>query len=170
MDERALYRINDLDEAAAIAFFTTFCGAERWARRMASSRPIRRVADLMEAADQAFEGMRPADWLEAFNHHPRIGDVDGATELDGGDGCSVDEQAQVRIGAQETLDTLTEENKKYEETFGYIFIVCAAGKSADQILSLLRTRLHHSPEEELRIAAQEQVRITQLRLERGNLI
>ena len=101
----------------AIAFFATFCGAERWARRMASSRPIRRVSDLMEAAAQAFEAMRPADWLEAFNHHPKIGDVDCATELDGGDGWSSNEQAQVRIGAKETLDTLTEENKKYEEKF-----------------------------------------------------
>ena len=124
----------------------------------------------MEAGERAFETLTRADWLEAFAHHPRIGDVDalrakfstlGATKAWAGD-----EQAGARDAAEATLHALAEGNRAYEAKFGYLFIVCATGKTADEMLALLQARLGNTPEVELSLAATQQQQITRLRLQK----
>ena len=130
---------------------------------MASRRPYRDTADLLETADRVWWSLAPADWREAFEAHPRIGEK----KLDGEDRSrrwSEDEQADAAGARTAVLADLAEANRIYEERFGHIFIVCATGKSADEMLGLLRARLGNDPESELRIAAEEQRKITRLRL------
>jgi OHCU decarboxylase len=130
---------------------------------MASRRRYRDTADLLEAADRVWWDLAPADWREAFAAHPRIGEK----KLEGEDRSrrwSEDEQADAAGAQGAVLTDLEAANRLYEERFGHIFIVCASGKTADEMLGLLRTRLGNDPESELRIAADEQRKITRLRL------
>jgi OHCU decarboxylase len=123
------------------------------------------------AGDVLWSALPPSDWLEAFAAHPRIGHAgagraggaDGSDGL-GGAGWSDEEQAGVAVAAEAMLRRLAEANRDYEARFGYIFIVCATGKTAGEMLALLEARLRHDPGEELRIAAEEQRQITRLRL------
>ena len=157
--------LNGLDEAAATREFLRCCGSRRWAARMAVLRPFADATMVADAAERAFETLDRADWLEAFAAHPKIG-----TGQAGGAGragaWSAQEQALVAEGADKTLQRLAEANRDYEARFGYIFIVCATGKTAAEMLALLERRLQHDPGAELRIAADEQQKISQLRLTR----
>jgi 2-oxo-4-hydroxy-4-carboxy-5-ureidoimidazoline decarboxylase len=154
------------DEAAGLAL-ARCCGAQAWVAGMRAARPFRDRAGLFEAADRVAAGLGRSDWLEAFAHHPRIDDREtqarrfAATATWAGD-----EQGRVAGAATTTLDALAEGNRAYEERFGYIFIVCATGKSAEEMLAMLRARLGNEPEAELAIAAREQRAITRLRLEK----
>jgi OHCU decarboxylase len=160
--------LNALDEAAAVAELRRCCGSWRWAREMAVLRPFASIDALYDAADRQWRLLGRADILEAFAAHPRI----GRAEADGDDGgpqktrWSTEEQAGVRHATDAVAQRLAEGNRAYEARFGYIFIICATGKSAAQMLAALEARLGHAPEEELRIAAEEQRRITRLRLAR----
>jgi 2-oxo-4-hydroxy-4-carboxy-5-ureidoimidazoline decarboxylase len=123
---------------------------------------------LLSVAREEWFALTPDDWREAFRHHPKIGDraslrarFPNTAEL------SETEQRGVAGASDATLDALAAGNREYEEKFGYIFIVCATGKSADEMLALLQERLHHDPQTELPIAASEQAQITELRLLRG---
>jgi len=130
---------------------------------MAFRRPYRDAADLLETADRVWWDLAPADWREAFAAHPRIGE----RKLDGEERSrrwSADEQAGAAGAREAVLAELAAANRTYEERFGHIFIVCATGKSADEMLGLLRARLANNPQTELRIAAEEQRKITRLRL------
>jgi OHCU decarboxylase len=144
------------DEAEAM--FLACCFSFPWARRMAASRPFQGIADLRETADRIWWSLGREDWLKAFTMHPRIGE-------EGGD-WSEAEQAGARGAAAQTLAELIAANRLYESRFGHIFIVCATGKSAEEMLGLLRARLGNDPETELRVAAEEQRKITHLRLEK----
>ena len=162
-----LPRLNDLPAAEARAELLRCCGSSRWVKAMLARRPIADAATLFAAADEVWWSLEPAEWREAFAHHPRIGDRDSlrarfATTAQWAAG----EQAGVDEAAEELLASLAEANQAYEERFGYIFIVCATGKSAEEMLALLLARLPHPPQEEIRIAAGEQARITRLRLEK----
>ena len=149
--------LNTLDDEAASRAFLRCCGSTRWAAQMAAARPFAGVEALAASADAIWRALAEADWLEAFAAHPRIGSS-------GGSGWSDDEQAGVAGAPEQTRRRLEEVNRHYEARFGYIFIVCATGKTADEMLVLIERRLRHRPGDELRIAAEEQRKITQLRL------
>jgi 2-oxo-4-hydroxy-4-carboxy-5-ureidoimidazoline decarboxylase len=155
--------LNAMDAAGAERALLLCCGSTRWAGRMAASRPFTSAAALAEAADRAFETLERTDWLEAFAVHPKIG-ASGAGRSGGVEGWSADEQALVAQSADATRQRLADANRDYEARFGYIFIVCATGRSADEMLGLLEGRLGNDRESELRIAAGEQRKITALRL------
>lgn len=154
--------LNALDDGAAVGAFLRCCGSTRWARAMAAARPFSGVEALTAAAASTWWSLDREDWLEAFAAHPKIGA--GGSSRSGGSGWSDQEQAGVASAVTQTRRRLAAANRDYEVRFGYIFIVCAAGKTGDEMLVLLERRLRHDADEELRIAAWEQQTITQLRL------
>ena len=135
---------------------------------MLTARPYASSSALLLAADQIWSGLERADFLEAFSHHPQIGADLGELErkFAATAGWSSSEQAGAAGATRETLLALRDLNAAYLSRFGYIFIVCATGKSAEQMLELLRARIDNDPANELRIAAGEQAKITKLRLEK----
>ncbi len=134
-------------------------------RRMVDERPFGSVNELFERADRIWWALEPQDWLEAFRSHPKIGEHKAEQQISSeAQAWSEQEQAGTRNSARETMEALAELNRKYEEKFGYIFIVCASGKTSDEMLALLRNRLENDPDEEVRNAAAEQAQITQLRI------
>lgn len=141
------------------------CGSERWTRGMVAARPFRSETELLQRAEMEWQALARADWLEAFSHHPKIGDLDSLRKkFKDTAHLASGEQSGVKGAAEATLIALAEGNKVYEEKFGYIFIVCATGKSADEMLAILRDRLDNDPSAELVIAAGEQKKITHIRL------
>jgi 2-oxo-4-hydroxy-4-carboxy-5-ureidoimidazoline decarboxylase len=159
--------LNALPSADARAALLRCCGARRWADGMLARRPFASMADLLAAADEIWAGLDRADWLEAFAAHPRIGDMDSLKKKFAATAAwSAGEQAGVAGAAEAVLRDLADGNRRYEERFGHIFIVCATGKTAAEMLHLLRERLPNAPDVELRIAAAEQAKITRLRLEK----
>lgn len=163
----ALSRLNSLPREEAVAELLKCCGSTRWAESVSDERPFRDERELLAAADRVWWGLEREDWLEAFRSHPKIGEKKAARET-GAEASrwAADEQRGTRDAAAGVLDALGEANRAYEGRFGYIFIVCATGKGADEMLALLRERLPHDPEAELRVAAEEQRRITNLRLKK----
>ena len=134
---------------------------------MSAARPFADAEAMAAAADRIESTLEPRDWLEAFAAHPRIGaGRAGRAGKAGSVEWSTEEQASVAFAADRTLGRLAEANHDYEARFGYIFIVCATGKTADEMLALLERRLRHDAGDELRIAAEEQRKITRLRLAR----
>jgi 2-oxo-4-hydroxy-4-carboxy-5-ureidoimidazoline decarboxylase len=134
---------------------------------MARGRPYRDEPALLAAAERACAPLQRADWLEAFSHHPRIGErVALAERLPATASWSASEQAAAAGAGGEVLDALLRANRDYEARFGHIFIVCATGKSASEMLALLRERLANDPDHELAVAAAEQRKITALRLKK----
>ena len=164
-----LARLNALPAGEARPAFLRCCGSTRWAEAMVEGRPYADAAALFAAADHAWGQTGGADWLEAFRHHPRIGDR-GALQarFAGTRAWSAGEQGGVAAASAEVLDALAEGNRAYEARFGHVFLVCAAGKTAAEMLALLQGRLRNDPETERGVAAQEQARITRLRL--GKLV
>ncbi len=141
------------------------CGSTRWARQVAEARPFANFEELLAAANRVWWSLDPADWLEAFRAHPRIGErKPAAGELAGTERWSAQEQSGMQRSPEEVRAALARGNREYEERFGHIFLVCATGKSGEEMLVLLQTRLGNDPESELRIAAEEQRKITHLRL------
>lgn len=143
------------------------CGSREWARQVSAGRPFASLDDLIKESERVWWSLAPGDWLEAFHSHPKIGEQKAAaTTAIEAQRWSADEQAGVRNSAQQTLEALAQLNREYEEKFGYIFIVCATGKSSEEMLTILRERLGNGTKEELRHAAAEQAKITQLRLKK----
>jgi 2-oxo-4-hydroxy-4-carboxy-5-ureidoimidazoline decarboxylase len=134
---------------------------------MEARRPFADTNALLASADEVWAGLGPADWKEAFAHHPRIGDKQALRERFAATRqWAAGEQAGVSGASEAALDALAEGNRDYESRFGHIFIVCATGKTAEEMLALLRERLGNDPEIEERIAAGEQAKITRIRLEK----
>jgi 2-oxo-4-hydroxy-4-carboxy-5-ureidoimidazoline decarboxylase len=128
-------------------------------------RPFGDLETLLTAARQEWLALTPDDWREAFAHHPKIGDRHGLRQRFASTRhLSEKEQSGVDSATDEVLAALADGNRAYEDRFGYIFIVCATGKSAGEMLGLLQDRLGHHPDEEIRVAAGEQAKITELRL------
>jgi 2-oxo-4-hydroxy-4-carboxy-5-ureidoimidazoline decarboxylase len=152
-------------EAAAKEAMTACCGSKRWAAAMCALRPISSVEDLSAAADRVWSTMLEADWLEAFACHPRIGERKAAPHA-GAQSTAWSQQEQSRASAAGdlVLAQLAEGNHLYEQLFGFTYIVCATGKSAEQMLAILQRRLTGSRESELREAAEQQRQIMQIRL------
>jgi len=161
--------LNLLPVSAAERELGSCCGSTAWARRVASRRPFGGANELHAVADEVWWNLTPNDWLEAFSAHPRIGErVANAQQSSVSKSWSSTEQSEVQAAPSGVRDMLVLANAEYYERFGHIFIVCATGKSADEMLAMLRRRLGNDPETELRIAAEEQSKITRLRL--GKLI
>ncbi|HXG70816.1 MAG TPA: 2-oxo-4-hydroxy-4-carboxy-5-ureidoimidazoline decarboxylase [Gemmatimonadaceae bacterium] len=165
MWEQAKAWIDGATEAEARQILTRACGSTRWIDRMMSRRPFGSDRKLLFAARNEWFGLTEADWLEAFSHHPKIGDrASLEARFPATHELSSKEQAGVGGANAEVIAALADANQRYLERFGFIFIVCATGKSAEEMLGLLRDRLNNDRATELRIAAEEQARITALRL------
>jgi len=160
-----LASLNSLSEDAAEVEFLKCCGSKDWARRMVGARPFASVDELFAEAERVWWALEQADWLEAFHSHPKIGEKKAAANvaLDA-QKWSAQEQSGVENSAEHTMKALAELNRIYEERFGFIFIVCATGKSSEEMLAIVRERLNNPVDVELRTAAAEQAKITELRL------
>jgi 2-oxo-4-hydroxy-4-carboxy-5-ureidoimidazoline decarboxylase len=162
-----LSRLNSLAAGDAREELRRCCGARRWVDAMLRRRPFADEESLLDAARECWRPLGPADWREAFAHHPRIGGKDALrARFAGTRAWSQGEQSGVETAPEGVLDALAEGNDAYEARFGRIFIVCATGKSASEMLALLRDRLANDPDTESRIAAGEQEKITRIRLEK----
>ncbi len=155
---------NAAEEAAALEAMVACCGARRWASAMAALRPIASVAELSAAADREWSRMEVADWMEAFACHPRIGERKAQHASGKSATWSIQEQSAATSAAQRVLAELTEGNAQYERRYGFTYIVCATGKSAEEMLAILKRRLSSDVETELREAAEQQRQILQIRL------
>lgn len=154
---------NHADEDAAREAMLACCGSKRWAAAMVKLRPIGSVPQLSEAADCVWSTMQEADWLEAVACHPRIGER--KTSAAGQSGAwSSQEQSRTSTAGERVLAELAEANLLYEQRFGFTYVVCATGKSAEEMLAILKRRLKSTRENELREAAEQQRQIMQIRL------
>ncbi|GAC1592604.1 MAG: 2-oxo-4-hydroxy-4-carboxy-5-ureidoimidazoline decarboxylase [Hymenobacter sp.] len=163
-----LAELNRLPRPALAEALQKCCGSTAWVENMHAAFPVSDVETLMDEANTQWNKLSEADWREAFTHHPKIGgDVEGLrAKFASTSTWAEGEQASVKQASPATLAALAAHNEDYERRFGYIFIVCATGKTADELLALLQARLSNQPEEEIRIAAAEQNKITRLRLEK----
>lgn len=165
-----LKRLNALSTDEAVSELLECCGSRAWASAMAESRPFADRDALLERADEVWRGLGPDDWMEAFRAHPRIGERKGggaeAGATERGADWSEEEQAGAREAGADVLERLAAGNRAYEERFGHIFLICATGKSAEEMLENLGARMENDPETELRVAAEEQRKITRIRLDK----
>ena len=162
-----LPELNVLSPAARAEALATCCGARRWVEALNVRFPLPVPTELYQQAHEIWHNLTEADWREALTHHPKIGDVNAlkqkfASTAQWAEG----EQGAVRQASPEVLQALADDNERYAAKFGYIFIVCGRGKSADEMLALLQARLPNRPEEEIKVAMAEQNKITRLRLEK----
>ena len=163
----ALDRWNRLPVREAEADILACCGSRAWAQAMASRRPIASEAALFATSDETWRGLSEADWMEAFRSHPRIGESRPERPAAANSAAwSAQEQSGVTASEQAIKAALADGNSEYEKRFGHIFIVCATGKSADEILGILQRRLQNDAATELREAAEQQRQITHIRLKR----
>ena len=163
-----LEKLNTLSERDAKTFFRLCCGSRHWINEMTKYRPFHSQDILFATAEDVWHKLSFDDWKEAFTHHPRIGDIKELRKKFASTAHLAEgEQAGVVRTSEKVLKALAEGNKLYEAKFGYIFIVCATGKSAEVMLDLLNARLHNYPSDEIKIAAGEQAKITRIRIEKA---
>jgi 2-oxo-4-hydroxy-4-carboxy-5-ureidoimidazoline decarboxylase len=143
------------------------CGSRAWARGLAARRPIADEASLLAACDETWRALNAIDWMEAFRSHPRISEtrIEGHASARSATWSSREQQSASSTGDVVKI-ALTEANREYETRFDHIFIVCASGKTAPEILEILRRRLQNDPETELGEAVEQQRQIAQLRIKR----
>lgn len=162
-----LDRLNILTERDAMTLFRQCCNSVQWARGMQAKRPFKNIDELQNTASIVWNSLTHDDWREAFSHHPRIGDIkELRRKFPTTAHLAEGEQSRVASTTERVLKALADGNKLYEAKFGYIFIVCATGKSAEEMLEMLTARLHHYPADEIAFAATEQATITKLRIEK----
>ena len=163
----AIARLNAALENEVEGALLDCCGAKHWVQEMLRARPFASASHLFETAERIWMDLRRDDWLEAFRHHPKIGGRKAAARQSGkAQQWSKGEQAAAQKSSAKVLAELAKANKEYEKRFGFIFIVCAPGKSSEEILAGLKQRMANDAETELRVAAEEQSKITRLRLEK----
>jgi 2-oxo-4-hydroxy-4-carboxy-5-ureidoimidazoline decarboxylase len=162
-----LTRWNQLPLDQAVQEIIACCGSQVWARTLGARRPYTDSASLITASDQIWNQLDAADWMEAFSKHPRIGERK-APAIAAAQSATWSEQEQKSVAESPDAmqSALAEANREYERRFGRIFIVCATGKPAAEMLDILRRRLHNDDATELRVAAEEQRKITNLRLDK----
>lgn len=159
--------LNALTPSEANEQFKLCCGASNWVEKMNQNRPFHDKNEVYQQAESIWFSLSSEDWLEAFTHHPKIGDIDSLRKkFHNTKSISKNEQSGVNDAEKSTLNDLAKSNQLYEDKFGFIFIVCATGKSADEMLALIKMRLNKNAETEMQNAAKEQNKITQLRLEK----
>jgi OHCU decarboxylase len=156
---------NALPSAQAESALMDCCGSVRWAAGIASQRPYSNVEALHKAADAIWRNLERADWLEAFGHHPQIGDKP-ASGSESARQWAEGEQTGAGAATEDVKTCLARGNRAYFEKFGYIYIVCATGKSAAGMLEALEQRLQNDLAGELPIAAEQQRLITRIRLDK----
>src|SRR2546430_1149825 len=164
---QSVNRLNDLSANDAHTEFLKCCGSTKWARAMTDARPFVSKEELFAKADDISSSLKDEDWLEAFRAHPKIGEKKAATvQSHQEQKWSAQEQSGVTEASAGTISQLAERNREYEDRFGFIFIICASGKSSDEMLAILNSRIENDPQTELRIASGEQREITSLRLQK----
>ena len=161
---RVLTAWNSQDFETAVATLLSCCAARRWAVGVATMRPFQAEDQLFGASDEVWATMDEPDWMEAFRAHPRIGERKVARATAQSAAWSQQEQAAVEDAQSKTLQELADGNQLYEVRFGFTYIVCATGKSAEEMLLLLQRRLKNDRPSELREAAEQQRQITCIRL------
>jgi OHCU decarboxylase len=160
-----LDRFNQLPREEAIMCLKTCCGSHRWAEAVGDQRPFADLDAVLRSASEVWFQLDKADWLEAFASHPKIGEKKAhAQQSEQEQRWSEQEQSGAILATEEATRRLAQFNREYEERFGFIFIVCATGKTVEEMLELLSSRIANDPALELRIAAGEQAKITELRL------
>ena len=164
---RDLAWLNSLTAEEAAKELRQCCGSRRWAEQMSNNRPYSTLESLITHADRLWWSLTPDDWLEAFRSHPKIGEKKASDKVSAQSSqWSGQEQAGVSSASQDTVDSLESLNRAYEQKFGFIFIICATGKTSEEMLEALQDRLQHDSDTELRLAATEQAKITELRLKK----
>ena len=159
--------LNSLPPADAEKQLLQCCGSTRWAKQIAEARPYSTLDALLASANEIWWSLDRNDWLEAFRSHPKIGEKKAAEPVSTqAHQWSGQEQSGVGTASKDTVDSLATLNRAYEQKFGFIFIICATGKTSGEMLSALRERLEHEAADELPIAAAEQSKITVLRLKK----
>ena len=161
-----LHEFNTLSHDELKEALIKCCASSAWVHRMLSHIPAEDMVELLEDAEIEWYNCTEEDWKEAFSAHPKIGDASAVSKHKSTAAWAADEQRSIETASAETLAALVKANKLYEEKFGYIFIVCASGKTAEEMLGMLHTRLQNNPQEEIRVAADEQNKITKLRIEK----
>jgi 2-oxo-4-hydroxy-4-carboxy-5-ureidoimidazoline decarboxylase len=160
-------QLNKFTRGALKAEMQKCCGSEKWADLMCEIFPVKDIESIFTNAELIWKHLGKNDWLEAFTHHPKIGDIDSLKKKFASTAAwASGEQSGVDNASESIISALAEGNHLYEEKFGFIFIVCATGKSAQEMLDLLQKRLPNNREEELLVAAEEQNKITKIRLEK----
>lgn len=143
------------------------CGSTKWVDKMLTALPMEDLVQLLETVEEKWNECQEEDWKEAFSHHPQIGDIDSLKhKFANTAGWAVKEQAGVNHADDKILLELKDLNQDYLDRFGFIFIVCATGLSADEMLTRLKERMDNSLEGEVKTAAAEQLQITKLRIEK----
>ena len=164
---KILGRWNALPTADAENEILPCCGSREWAKRLAASRPVVDQAALLRKSDAIWRRLSERDWMEAFHSHPRIGETRAAQPVHAqAANWSKEEQKGVAGENSDVRVALADGNRAYEQKFGYIFIVCATGKTAAEMLVILNGRLQNDGATELREAAEQQRQITQIRLKK----
>lgn len=160
-------KLNRLPPDEARTVLLDCCGSTRWAERVAGNRPYWDVGQCLIIGERIWKELEREDWLEAFRAHPKIGERKAEAQVSQtSQSWSEGEQSRASGAAQETLDALAEANREYESKFGFIFIVCASGKTADEMFALLRKRMSNDIDTELRVAMEQQWLITTLRIKK----
>lgn len=160
---RVLERINQASTSEAESMFEDCCGSATWASMMTMVRPFESENELINLAAAVWNDLQTADWLEAFSAHPKIGETKQAQNARSAS-WSAGEQAGMSFADESVKQDLADANRAYYEKFGFIFIVCATGKSAEEMVEMCRARLGNDRETEIAIAAAEQQKITEIRL------
>lgn len=155
---------NVMETSSAVALLLHCCAAQRWANGVAALRPYPTAEDLFASVDRVWATMQEPDWMEAFAAHPRIGERKAPHASAQSKEWSSKEQASVDAARSQTLSELAAGNARYEDLFGFTYIVCATGKTAEEMLEILRKRIENDRQTELREAAEQQRQITQIRL------
>lgn len=162
-----LHDINTLPQEELKQQLFNCCGSANWVNKMLPFFPMDDLVELLEDAEEQWYQCNEADWKEAFTHHPKIGDMDNLKKKFAATAqWAAQEQTPAGKAPQQVIADLAAANLSYEKKFGYIFIVCATGKSAEEMLGLLQQRLSNTPVDEIKIAMDEQNKITLIRLQK----
>jgi len=167
IDQQVVDSFSQLTDQELGRVLARCCSSTAWVASVVAQRPYADGIDLHVAADRAFNALTESDWMEAFAGHPKIGDIDQLRIKFGGDKeWSRGEQSLVARSSEQTLASLAQQNALYERKFGFIFIVCATGRSAEQMRDMLNSRLANDRPTEIRNASVEQRKITHLRIDK----
>jgi OHCU decarboxylase len=153
-----LGELNALSREDATRELMRCCGSTRWAAAMVALRPFESIDRLQAAAEDVWWQLEKSDWLEAFSHHPRIGERAA--------GWAAGEQSGISAASDDVARRLRELNHTYERKFDHVFLICATGRSAGEMLANLESRMNNEPAREIEIAAQEQAKITRIRIDK----
>ncbi|MHB1021070.1 MAG: 2-oxo-4-hydroxy-4-carboxy-5-ureidoimidazoline decarboxylase [Acidobacteriaceae bacterium] len=159
-----LRRWNELPQQDALVEVLSVCGSRRWAAALAAGRPYADEATLFQSASDIWWSLEAEDWLEAFRCHPRIGESKAEQASAQSSAWSRQEQAKAQDAGAAVKQAIAAGNREYEQRFGFLYIVCATGKTAEEMLGILQRRLGNDAATELREAASQQQQIIEIRL------